>query len=497
MRLFKIFPLILLLVFCLVEPVSAKEKPIKDKGDKVDKVSLLKKGVVNVKVNVIKSAYNLKGEYFGSGFLVDKKLGLVLTNAHIAKSSELQELLLTFFNGKEVPAKLIYQDPWQDLSVLKIDPAELPHDCVELELADYEPKTEQKILIIGNNQNNNFSVQEGVINSLYNSASFFPGQHLAISVNVKGGASGSPIFDERGQVIGIVFGGSETFVNGLPVQYINDILFTLKNNKTPNRKDTGAILGFRSLDRLVKFYNFPKKVADDYIIKNPSYMNLALTVKGSLANSPAAKLLNPGDIIWKINGKEIGANLYLLQKIINEAGDKINLTIYRNGQKQELEINLYDLNKAKLKRMLLVADTVFFEVDDVMRLVSGAPLGAVLVKNIEQGSSFDVFPYGGFQNFGYMPLAQILNIDNQTINSLDDIAKIIPNLMAKKHFSISYKNLVSYSGYDYWPMLSKSIMSAEVTYNSYGTQPVLLEFDDNTLEWKSNFILNQDNIEQK
>ncbi|WHQ46871.1 MAG: S1C family serine protease [Candidatus Midichloria sp.] len=79
-----------------------------------------------------------------------------------------------FFDGKEIQAKLVYQDSWQDLSVLKIDPAELPHDCFELELVNYEHKTEQKILIIGNNQNNNFSIQEGVINSLYNTASFSP-----------------------------------------------------------------------------------------------------------------------------------------------------------------------------------------------------------------------------------------------------------------------------------------------------------------------------------
>ncbi|WHQ46872.1 MAG: PDZ domain-containing protein [Candidatus Midichloria sp.] len=48
-------------------------------------------------------------------------------------------------------------------------------------------------------------------------------------------------------------------------------------------------------------------------------------------------MLNSSDVIWGINGKEIGANLfYLLQELINEASDKVSLTIYRNGQNKIL-----------------------------------------------------------------------------------------------------------------------------------------------------------------
>ena len=496
MRLLNLLLITLLLLLPL--EIQAFTKFFKEnKIEQLDKISILKKGVVNIRVNVIKSAYGNKGEYFGSGFLINKKLGLVLTNAHIAKSSAIQELFLTFFNGKEINAKLIYQDPWLDLSVLKIDPAELSADTVELSIAKYEPKSEQRVIIIGNNQNNNFSIQEGVINSLYNSAYFFPFQSLTISVNVKGGSSGSPVFDENNQVLGIVFGGNDTFVNAIPAQYINDILKPITENQLPIRKDIGALIGFSSLDRLVKFYNFPKQIADDYIVKHPTFMNLALVVKTTITGSPAAKVLKPGDVIWSINGQGVGANLYLLQKKINEAKDNVTLTVYRDGQKQDIKVDLYDLRKASLKRMLLVADAVFFEADNTIRMMSGAPLGSVLVKNIDLGSSFDVFPYGGFQNFGYMQLAQILKMDNNPIKSLDDIADILPNLINKKYFSVDYKNLVSYSGYDYLPILSQANMRADVTYNSYGSQPILLEFDENSLEWKSKLILNQDAIEQK
>ena len=480
--LFILLPIVVLnlLVFVISSRCSASEINISE----------LKKGVVSVRGNRIKSAYSSKGGFYASGFLVDKKLGLVVTNEHVAPSYAVQEIFLTFFNGKEVKAKRLYTDPRHDISFLKVDPVELPEDCIEIKIADTDPKNEEKILIIGNSQNNNFSIQDGVINSLYSTITVLPTQSLTASVNVGGGSSGSPMFNKDGEALGMVFAGNDTFVYGIPAQYIRDILKSLKENKKPDRNDIGVLLKFDSLDRLIRFYNFPDNLAPSYLKKYPEYMNKAIVVSSTINGSPAQNILEPGDVIWKVNGKEIGANLYQFQKIMNESKSKISLTVYRDGKEINTELSLYDLNKTEVKRMLLVADSVFFEADDFIRAVSGVKLGSVVVRNIEKGSVFDVFPPS--PNNDYYKLAQVTKIDTNAVEKLEDIITVLPRVIKKQYFPLDYIILSGYNS-GYWGIciFSKRENRAQVAYNGYGTNPVMLEFNENTLEWDSKNISEQ------
>ena len=87
----------------------------------------------------------------------------------------------------------------------------------------------------------------------------------------------------------------------------------------------------------------------------------------------------PGDIIWAINNQELGGDLTILDQAMNAAKDIITLTIFRNGQKLDKEIKLYDLEKTKILQMIDFAGAIFFEVDDYAAAKSGIPIGSVAI----------------------------------------------------------------------------------------------------------------------
>ena len=107
--------------------------------------------------------------------------------------------------------------------------------------------------MIGNNQAQALSVQTGTISSIYQSFGFFPNQSIRISLNSRGGSSGSPVCDAAGRAVALQCGGDDTFAHALPIKYIQDALAPLNKQQMPQRRDTGAMVDYYSLDRAVRF----------------------------------------------------------------------------------------------------------------------------------------------------------------------------------------------------------------------------------------------------
>ena len=80
---------------------------------------------------------------------------------------------------------------------------------------------------------------------------------------------------------------------------------------------------------------------------------------------------NAGDIILAVNNKELGGDLTILDQTMNNANENITLTIFRNGQKLDKEVKLYDLEKIKFAGCLILLGNIF-EADDYAAAKSGA-----------------------------------------------------------------------------------------------------------------------------
>ena len=452
----------------------------------------VQKSVVSIKVQMIKVPYILDntmlGTGVGTGFVIDKEAGLILTNKHISDSSRIEHLEVSFFNGKEIKAELLYSDPWHDFALIAVDKKEIPDVVRAIPLSTKGAKMGQSVFMVGSNEGQSFSLQTGTISSIYQNFGFFPNQSIRISLNSRGGSSGSPVCDESGAAIAIQCGGNDTFAHALPIEYIQSALPAVKNNSIPKRRDIGAMLDYYSLDRAVRFFNFPKELVNEYTKAFPDARNNALIIESIFSDSPANESLKIGDIIWAVEGKTIGPNLHQLQKIFNE-NEKVKLSVYRNGKIENIEVTTYDLESARLKEMISFGGAMFFKADDLTRVLVDAKLGELLIGYAQPGSSFESnipgLPWG---RAGRLVLLRALKLNGKELDSLNTLAQLIPSLITKKDLLLEYKNYLIEQTYNDSLQTSRRNALSDVRYSGYDDVPTYFKYNDKTHRWNSSLI---------
>lgn len=446
----------------------------------------IKKSVVSITTRINHSPTGAAGSYVGTGFLVNKEQGIIVTNRHVVDGVSSAIYDITFFNGRESGAKLLYYDNWADFAFLKVDPDKIPGNITPIKINPNDLKTNKNIFVLGKSEGQDFSMHQGRITSLYMTADTLPYHNFRMSLNVKGGSSGSPVCNDKGEAVGLVFAGADSYVLAVNINYVKDTLDALVKNEQPAKNRTGILLGYYSLDKVKKFSKFSEKIIDDYLKKYPDSLNRALAIDSVINDSPATKEdLRLGDIIWEVDGKEIGPNLYLFDKLIAQSKDEVTLTIYRNGEKLSRKVQLYDSKINKVDKFLLFGGAYFFEPSDFSKVVSDFKSPGIMVSNITPGTSFyNLFPF-----VERVPLAININeCEGKKITNLQDFADIIPSLIKKKYFQCSYINYGIYYGFNRSLINNRSLNLVDVQYNDLDQPPTLFYFDEKDLSWKSKFV---------
>ncbi len=444
--------------------------------------------IVSIKTRTTASAYSGEGSISGTGSIIDKKNGIILTNAHVIGPDRVVPYYeITLHNGREVRAYLLYMDPWHDFAFLKVRDEDIEKLPAEVTIDNREIKIGEPVYMIGKNENRPFSPQKGIVSDTYGTIGILPSQVFRISQNAQGGASGSPVFSKDDKVIGLVNASDGgTFSFALPIAYAMDALKSVKENKIAPRFATGIILDYKSLDDLVRFYNFPKDLAEQYRTKFPTASNQILVVKNILAATPGEELFEVGDVITHINGTEIGPNYYLLDKIVNEASaskpdGSVEFTVIRRGKTLNLKVKTYDLNQRKIQKMVQFGGAVFYEADDAIVQRTGARDHRVFVTNIRPGSSFaEKLPLIPRSNF---TLVSIIRIGEKEITCLQDVIDLIPTLVEKNDFFVFYKNYGVEFGIDSLPFFAQTLQTQQITYSRHDGLPEVYTFDHNSGVW--------------
>lgn len=449
-------------------------------------IDRVKKSVVTLYVNTSLSAYENSGKHTGTGFIIDKKQGLVLTNAHVAGGANIAHYHASFYNGKEADAKLVYYDPWLDYAFLKLDIAEIPEAVRQINFSNKNPQIGQNVFIVGNNEGQSFSIHTGTINNLYGISGKMPQHSITMSMNSRGGSSGSAVLNEQGEAVALNYGGSDTYGLALHPSYIRYALENIQKNHLPTRKHIGVFLGEYSLDKAVKYTNFPKKLVTEYIKKYPDSRNKSLTVTSYLKGSPASKFLKPGDIIWKINNKEIGPSLSLFDLELNKCKESAHLTIYRNDKLIEIDIPIYNMENNKINEMIYFAGGLFFEMDDYWARICGAEQKSLTIANVDAGSSLsNINPF--FSNAGKIRYyIKIDNIANYQVSNLNDLIKNIPDISKKEYYSIYYYNYLASQGFNGVYYFSHDYLISDIRNSLYDAKPRIFKFDNNQYIWQIN-----------
>jgi serine protease Do len=271
----------------------------------------------------------------GSGFIVSAD-GLILTNAHVVRDAKDVTVKLT--DRREFQAKVLGSDPKTDVAVLKIEATNLP--VVPLGKSR-DLKVGEWVLAIGSPFGFENSVTAGVVSAKGRSLpddSLVPFIQTDVAVNP--GNSGGPLFNARGEVIGInsqIFsrtGGYQGLSFAIPI----DLATKVKDQIVATGKASHARLG-------VMIQEVNQTLADSFKLDKPE----GALVSNVEAGGPAERAgLKPGDVIRKVNGQPIVASGDLPALIGNAAaGDKVTIEVWRQGKREELSARLEDASDKK------------------------------------------------------------------------------------------------------------------------------------------------------
>lgn len=450
--------------------------------------------IVSIEVRTTLAGYSEEGTTYGTGAILDKDQGYILANAHVAKpDGVIDHYDVTLHDGTVIQAQLLYADPWHDFAILKTDPKMLKSIPNSMPTKRNAVHLGEPVLIIGKNENNHFSSQTGTIASAFETSDVLPSQVFRISLNAQGGASGSPIFNKNGKVIGILYASNGlTSAFAIPIDYPLDALEFIKQGKKPPRFGTGAIFGFTPLEDLVRYDSFATEKAEGIKQKFPLAFSRVLSVRTALKGSPAEDQLMPGDTLIKINGNDVGPSLYNLDKITNEEGEKgakkITFEVIRHGETKTIDVGLYDLNTHRLKRMLHFGKAVFYEVDDEIVRRTDAKRG-VFVTNRKPGGGFhDQIPAIHRSSGSAASLVEITNVDGTIIENLDQLIKLLPALMKKKDFYINIRNFGAEIGYNNEPYFVQNEQIRYIPYRATDGLPELYTFNEEKYNWEMQII---------
>jgi len=329
----------------------------------------------------------------GSGFILSGD-GYIVTNAHVV--DEASEVLVRLSDRREFRAKVIGADKRSDIALLKIDATNLP----KVTIGDPDKlKVGEWVVAIGKPFGLENTMTAGIVSA---KGRDLPQENLVpfiqTDVAINPGNSGGPLFNMRGEVVGInslIYSRTGGYMGLAFAVPIDIAMSTVKQLQEKGRVTRGRIG--------VQIQEVTKEAAEAFGLKS---------AMGALVNSverdgPAAKGgVESGDIILKVDNREVHSSNEL-PRIITAVrpGTKVTLTLWRKGATKEVAVTVAEMKedaaqvqpkratpapkeKAKPNRMGLVLSDLTDEQKKELDLKSGVlieDISGVVRGNVQAG----------------------------------------------------------------------------------------------------------------
>ena len=272
-----------------------------------------------------------KATSLGSGFILDDKEGLILTNYHvIADADEIKVILTEEDADREgVDAKVVGGDAEADVALIKIKPN---RKLVAASLGDSDVlQVGEWVMAVGNPFGHGHTVTKGIISAkerVVLPMSQFA-NYLQTDTPINPGNSGGPLINTAGEVIGIntaINAAAQGIGFAIPINYVKRILPELRSKGAVTRGFIGV-----NISEIT-----PKLAAGMKLPKNTRGVVVSEVIEGE----PGAKAgLQRYDVILSINDKHITDGRQLVSTISSFApGTAINLKVLRNGKEKEIKV---------------------------------------------------------------------------------------------------------------------------------------------------------------
>lgn len=270
----------------------------------------------------------------GSGFIISSE-GLIVTNNHVIQDAD--EITVILHDDTNLKAQIIGRDSKTDIALLKVK-AEKPLPYVTFGDSD-KVKVGDWTVVIGNPFGLGGTVTAGIISARARDINSGPyDDYLQTDASINRGNSGGPMFNLKGEVIGIctaIFspsGGSVGIGFAIPSNLASNVVAQLKNGGKIHRGWLG-----------VRIQNVTEEIAKSLNLEKAQ----GALVSSLTKDGPASKAgIEPGDVIIAFDGKPV-ADMRRLPRMVAEAGvnRQVPLTIWRNNRAIQLSVKLGEMQE--------------------------------------------------------------------------------------------------------------------------------------------------------
>ncbi len=275
----------------------------------------------------------------GSGFVISKD-GFVITNNHVVEGAD--EVVVTLLNRKTYKARIIGRDDKLDIALLRIrdDAGAAPKDLAPITMGDStKVRIAEPIFAVGNPFGLQHTVTTGIISAKDRTIGIGPlDNFLQTDASINPGNSGGPLFNFRGEVIGVntvIFsrtGQSAGLGFAIPIHEVRATLEDLKKYGRVPRPWLG-ILAQPMTGAIASHYDLP---IDEGVI-------LANLVQGAPAQKAGLRI---GDILVSINGTAVKENAQVERELYRKKpGDTVTIKFLRKDKEMERKVKLAELPK--------------------------------------------------------------------------------------------------------------------------------------------------------
>lgn len=280
----------------------------------------------------------------GSGFIV-RADGVVLTNAHVVADAD--EVLVKLTDKREFKAKVVGIDKLSDVAVLKIDAKDLP----TVKIGDPKrSRVGEWVVAIGSPFGFENTITAGIVSAKSRTLpdeGYVP--FLQTDVAINPGNSGGPLFNMRGEVIGInsqIYSRSGGY-QGLSFAIPIDVAMKVEQQLLDHGKVSRGRLG-------ISIQDVTPDLAESFGLEKP----LGALVGAVEKSSPAERAgIEPGDVITQFDGTSIGRSGELPPLVSDvRPGTRVELSVWRRGKTKAISVDVGEFSTESAKAATTEAD---------------------------------------------------------------------------------------------------------------------------------------------
>jgi serine protease Do len=261
----------------------------------------------------------------GSGFLISAD-GYILTNNHVVDKAK--DIRVALSDSRVLEAKLVGTSPELDVALIKVEADGLPAaslgDSEAIEVGDW-------VMAIGNPFGLSHTVTKGIVSAKGRVIGAGPYDNLIqTDAAINPGNSGGPLFDLKGNVIGIntmILAQGQNLGFAVPINMVREVLADLKERGRPR-------LGWLGVDA----QNVTPDIAAALGMPEP----YGAIIKGVVKGSPAEKAgFRRGDVIVELDGRKILDPAELPRMVaFGHIGKTVVFKVLRQSQPVEIKAKI-------------------------------------------------------------------------------------------------------------------------------------------------------------